>query len=88
MKKLKNIVMFESFAPLKEAAKYWMGRVPTEDDFGVEITDEFIDGKTNRGPWATMSPVSWKKNGFGRLGTGYGQRYKKQSDGKWLNIEG
>ena len=69
-------------------AKYWMGDVPSLDDFEVPITDEFIDGKTVFGPWATMAPASWRANGIGSLGTGRGQRYRKQDDGKWLKVEG
>jgi len=66
--------------------KYWMGDVGTLDDFGVEFVDEFVDGGTKYGPWANMTPASWKKHGIGRLGLGYGQRYKKQSDGRWLFV--
>jgi len=69
-------------------AQYWLGPVGKTDDFGDKITDELIDGKTRQGPWALMTPNSFKKYGVGRLGTGYGQKYKKQPDGKWLKIEG
>jgi hypothetical protein len=65
-----------------------MGHIGDEDDFGSPINEEFIDGKTRMGPWANMSPESWKRFGLGRLGLGLGQRYRKQSDGKWLKIEG
>ena len=67
--------------------KYWTGDVGTEDDFGANIRDEFIDGKTRRGPWAIMTPSSWRIRGVG-LGIGQGQRYKKQPDGRWLKVEG
>lgn len=66
---------------------YWIGTVEAKDDFGETIEDTFIDGKTNRGPWAIMSPKSFKKHGVG-LGTGLGQKYKRQPDGRWLKIEG
>jgi hypothetical protein len=69
-------------------AKYWIGDVGSKDDFGQPITNEFIDGKTKMGPWATMSPASWKRYGIGALGTGFGQRYKKQDDGRWLKVQG
>jgi hypothetical protein len=65
-----------------------MGPVGPKDDFGNDIKDEIIDGRTKRGPWALMSPASWKINGIGRLGTGFGQRYRKLGDGRWLKVEG
>jgi hypothetical protein len=69
-------------------ARYWMGDVSKEDDFGDRIADEFIDGRTKEGPWAIMTPTTWKHKGVGRLGTGVGQRYKRQEDGQWLKVEG
>lgn len=68
--------------------KYWIGTVGEADDFGDVITNEFIDGRTDRGPWAIMSPRSFDVFGGGMLGTGHGQRYRKQEDGKWLKVEG
>ena len=68
-------------------AKYWTGDPPAKDDFGDPITKEFIDGMTKIGPWAFMTPASFRKRGVG-LGTGRGQRYEKQKDGKWLKVEG
>jgi len=59
-----------------------------KDDFGNAIIDEFIDGKTKEGPWAIMSIDSWRLYSRGQLGQGWGQRYKKQKDGKWLKVEG
>lgn len=50
---------------------------PKTDDWGKPIVDEYIDGKTKWGPWAIMTPESWAKYGCGRLGTGYGQRYRR-----------
>ncbi len=67
--------------------KYWIGDVDQVDDFNKPINGEFIDGKTRMGPWATMTPQSYRLHGVG-LGTGYGQRYQKQADGKWLKVEG
>jgi hypothetical protein len=69
---------------------YWLSPVGPADDFGDTITDEIIDGRTTYGPWALMTPKSFAKyNGTsGRLGLGLGQRYKKQSDGRWLKVEG
>lgn len=71
-----------------EKKVYWLSPLDAFDDFGDIFTDEMIDGKTKMGPWANMTPASWKEHGVGRLGQGFGQRYKKQSDGKWLKVEG
>jgi hypothetical protein len=68
--------------------KYWQGHVPTLDDFGDPIKGVFVDGKTKFGPWAFMTPASWRINGVGSYGTGLGQRYVKASNGKWLKVEG
>jgi hypothetical protein len=39
------------------------------------------------GPWAIMSEASWQRKGIGRTGIGFGQKYEKQEDGKWLKVE-
>jgi hypothetical protein len=35
-----------------------------------------------------MSHDSWMMVGVKKLGTGYGQKYRKQADGRWLKVEG
>jgi hypothetical protein len=75
----------------KAAAKnqvYWLSPLGDKDDFGQPIEREFIDGKTILGPWAIMTPTSYRTYGIGRLGQGFGQRYEKRADGKWLKVEG
>lgn len=66
---------------------YWLSKVPDLDDLGNPIHDEFVDGATIYGPWALMTPECHSAQGRG-LGTGRGQRYKRQPDGRWLKIEG
>jgi hypothetical protein len=68
--------------------RYWMGTVKSRDDFGLTIDRIMIDGKTKHGPWAIMTPSSWRQHGVGKLGTGYGQKYEKQDDGRFLKVEG
>ena len=71
--------------------KYWSGRVRDTDDFGQPITTVFYDAKTIRGPWAIMSPASFEKHRVtrdGALGTGLGQQYTRQPDGRWLKTGG
>jgi hypothetical protein len=67
--------------------RYWIGAVGPTDDFDDDIGDDFIDGKTTIGPWAIMTPASYRSFGIG-LGTGRGQWYRRQADGKWLKTEG
>ena len=80
---------------LTEKKDYWLGPVGKVDDFGDKISDELIDAATQQGPWALMTPKSWKTHGKGQLGLGKGQRFKKQKDnpedlkwGTWLKVEG
>jgi hypothetical protein len=69
-------------------AVYWLSPLADVDDFGRPYRGVMIDGATKQGPWANMSEASWLVNGLGRLGVGYGQKYKKQADGRWLKVEG
>ena len=69
-------------------AVYWLSPLGGFDDFDQPYGNEMIDGGTKFGPWANMTPESWKQFGIGRLGQGFGQRYKKQADGRWLKVEG
>lgn len=66
---------------------YWHGIIEENDDFGDEVKDVIIDGRTNMGPWAMMTEKSFKRYGVG-LGQGKGQKYKKQADNNWLKVEG
>lgn len=71
-----------------EKKVYWVSPLDKCDDFEKPLENDMIDGKTKFGPWAIMTPESWELYGCGKLGLGFGQRYKKQSDGKWLKVEG
>ena len=72
----------------KERKVYWLSPLGDFDDFDSPYGDVMYDGKTRMGPWANMTEDSWKRYGVGRLGTGFGQKYEKQPDGKWLKVEG
>ena len=73
---------------MAEKPKYWMGGVPTKDDFNYTIHEFFVDGKTVMGGrWGIMSPAAHAIYGMG-TGTGRGQMYQKQPDGRWLKIAG
>lgn len=70
---------------------YWVGKVPLTDDFGNTIITEFVDGKMVhpkfKGQWAILTPTAYAVLGSG-FGTGLGQRYRQQADGRWLKVEG
>jgi hypothetical protein len=68
--------------------RYWAGKIGPLDDLGVPYDGIMIDARTKHGPWANMSLKSWRVHGLGKLGTGYGQKYVKQADGRWLKVEG
>lgn len=72
------------------APVYWLGRLGDKDDFGRPYAGTMIDGKTRHGPWANMTAESWavESGTDGQLGTGLGQCYAQQSDGRWLKVEG
>jgi hypothetical protein len=74
--------------PTEKKPVYWLSPLNAEDDFGVQYGTIMYDAKTIHGPWANMSEISFQRHGFGRLGTGYGQKYEKQPDGRWLKVEG
>lgn len=73
---------------MNDKPEYWLSPVGGFDDFDSPIKDTIIDGRTIHGPWAIMTPESWEKHGCGTLGTGCGQKYQKQADGKWLKVQG
>jgi hypothetical protein len=65
--------------------KQYIGRPPAKDDWGSPITTAFIDGRTIWGPWAIFTPRHWALYGLAQpLGTGVGQRYNKNPDGRWI----
>jgi hypothetical protein len=69
-------------------AVYWISPLGPRDDFGGQYRDIMYDGRTIYGYWANMNEHNWQDLGSGKLGTGYGQKYKKQADGRWLKVEG
>lgn len=53
----------------------WYGILPKNCDIcGGKLRREFIDGRTNLGPWAIMCSDCFKTSGVG-LGIGKGQKY-------------
>lgn len=69
---------------------YWMGTPPDKcDTCATKIDKVFYDAKTQYGPWGFMCPSCQKLGpGLDKLGTGLGQEYTKQEDGRWKKTAG
>lgn len=73
--------------------RYTSAEKMDKDDFGVPFTkkkgeivyDARMAGTT---AWATMTEASFKKYGDGRLGTGLGQKYRRNAEGHLIKVEG
>lgn len=62
---------------------------PTKCDItGEPLGSVMYDGRTRQGPWACMSEHGWKREGCGRLGTGFGQKYRRNEEGHFYLSEG
>lgn len=71
-----------------EPKRYWTGDIDNCNICKLPITTHFIDGRlTGYTTWAIMCPKCFEDYGAG-LGTGRGQLYKKQPDGKYMKIKG
>jgi len=66
---------------------YWVGPVDRCDICRGKILKTFVDGATQRGPWAAMHVHCHTTFGRG-FGAGLGQRYEQQPGGRWLKVEG
>lgn len=68
-------------------SKKWFGTPPTKCDIcHKDIKTEFVDGKTQMGPWGILCKGCHFMYGIG-LGVGRGQKYAKEGD-DWVKIEG
>lgn len=70
--------------------KRYIGTPPTACDICKRpITNRFYDMATTMGPWANMCPTcALAGPGIGKCGTGRGQQYRREDDGKFYKIEG
>lgn len=70
------------------ADKFWAGNPPKQCDLcGTPLLSRFIDGKTVHGPWGCLCVSCHAFEGYG-LGTGRGQQYDLQKDGRWKKTGG
>lgn len=70
--------------------KQWLGPAPTKcDTCGQPIVDTFYDAATIHRMWACMCPNCQVFGpGLNKVGTGIGQEYKKNKEGKWIKTAG
>lgn len=72
--------------------RYWTGKAPAKCDIcGQRIGASFTDGKTSRGPWGIMCDPCLPRASIARTnhwGTGIGQHYERQNDGRYLKTAG
>lgn len=69
---------------------FWVSPAPKKCVIcNAPITKKFYDGATTSGPWACMCPSCFYLGpGLGKLGTGLGQEFTKQADGRWKKTGG
>lgn len=67
--------------------RYWQGKITCCDLCEKSIKETFVDGMTKTGPWAIMCQSCFDDMGRG-IGTGLGQVYQEQPDGRWMNTAG
>ena len=68
--------------------RFWIGSPPDACDIcAAVLVGIFIDGRTRMGPWANMCNTCHRQYGCG-LGTGCGQKYQLQDDGRWMKVAG
>lgn len=67
--------------------KYWHGGM-TCDACEQIITDTLYDAASTNGQWGTFCHRCWTEYTTMRLGTGSGQKYAQQPDGRFAKVEG
>lgn len=74
---------------MNEPLGVWVGSTPRCDIVVSHPLDGVMyDARTIYGSWACLCGHCYEVIGLGRLGTGYGQKYRQQDDGSWLKVEG
>lgn len=76
---------------MTEQVRYYSAEKMTKDDFGEPITGQvgevIYDAKTNQGPWATMTSLSWMQHSR-KIGHGLGQKYVRNEEGHLVKVDG
>jgi hypothetical protein len=74
----------------QDGRRFWMGGSPTRcDACEAALRGVFYDAATRFGAWGILCPTCHVFGpGLGRTGSGRGQKYERQDDGRWLKTEG
>ncbi|KFH18447.1 hypothetical protein IB60_17225 [Brucella abortus LMN1] len=76
---------------MTKAPLYWQSPIAACDVCSIVFPKapgtEMYDARTRAGPWANMCRCCFNFEGLG-LGTGLGQKYVLQEDGRFLCVEG
>lgn len=67
--------------------KYWIGTIENCDNCGGALNNLMYDAAVPRAGWGNLCKGCFTVLGC-TLGTGHGQKYEKQADGKWLKTDG
>lgn len=67
---------------------FWCGSNVTHCQVtGEKLEDVMYDAMVMSGRWANIGQTAFDKYGC-QLGTGLGQKYERQEDGRWLLVAG
>lgn len=77
-----------SSSDMTKRKTYWLGKLDDEcqlchKSFGAVMYDASI----GMGPWGNICQRCFKAHGC-KLGTGFGQKYELQKNGRWLKVGG
>lgn len=73
----------------KAMAMHYLNPPPVCNGCGGDFDKTMYDMKTKQGPWGNLCEnCAMHGIGIAKLGQGFGQKYKKQTSGKWLKIAG
>ncbi len=71
-----------------EEPLYWLGPLGGCDICKKPFNNVMYDVKTNIGPWGNLCESCFQLYTSRRLGTGQGQKFERQTDGRFLCVEG
>lgn len=67
---------------------YWCGDPPPACQLsGAPFNGVMYDANLPGVGWGNFNEATFKRYG-GRLGTGFGQKYEQQADGRWKKVAG